>query len=199
MQAQARHHADAHTLNTSFDPLLSKTMHTLVLGTMPGQKSLQLKQYYAHPRNALWPILCAIVNGEKPTYKVHQQLSYGERCKLITNAGFGLWDVLASCERPGSLDGNIVRESEYPNDIPALLRQHPDVERIVCNGRTAEKLFQRHILGQLDAPLPTIVCLPSTSPAMAALSLIEKFERWCEALSFSQAPSQQNSPPDVSN
>ena len=171
-------------LNTSFAPLLGDTVHTLVLGTMPGQKSLQLQQYYAHPRNALWPILCAVATGERPTYTVHHSLSYDERCRLVTEAGFGLWDVLASCERPGSLDGNIVRNSEVPNAIPALLDQHPETRLIVCNGRTAEALFKRHIQKQVAVCLPPMVCLPSTSPAMAALSLDSKFERWRKVLNI---------------
>ena len=149
---------------------------------MPGQKSLQLQQYYAHPRNALWPILCAIATGEKPSYTVHQRLSYDERCQLVTTAGFGLWDVLASCERAGSLDGNIVRDSEVPNKIPALLCQHPETRLVICNGRTAEALFKRHIQKQVTVQLPPVVCLPSTSPAMAALSLDDKFTRWRGAL-----------------
>ena len=169
-------------LNTSFAPLLGSTVHTLVLGTMPGQKSLQVQQYYAHPRNALWPILCAMATGASPSYNVHTNLSYDERCTLITSAGYGLWDVLASCERPGSLDGNIVRESEVPNQIPALLGRHPETQLIVCNGRTAETLFKRHIQKRVTVSLPSVVCLPSTSPAMASLSLQDKFERWRDAL-----------------
>ena len=178
--------ADNHTmtqaLNTSFAPLLGNTLRILVLGTMPGRQSLQRQQYYAHPRNALWPILCALATGDRPSYTVHQRLGYDERCELVTDAGFGLWDVLASCERPGSLDGNIVRASEVPNDIPALLDRHPETQLVVCNGRTAEKLFKRHIHKQLTIPVLPVVCLPSTSPAMAALSLQNKFERWREAL-----------------
>lgn len=166
----------------SFAPIMGKTLHTLVLGTMPGRKSLQLQQYYAHPRNALWPILCAIVSDSEPSFDVHQALSYEARCQLVSSAGFGLWDVLASCERPGSLDGNIVRSTEVPNEIHTLVGMHPELRTIVCNGRTAQALFKRHILSSLDAPLPHIVCLPSTSPAMATLSLQEKYKKWCDAI-----------------
>lgn len=166
----------------SFAPITGKTLHTLVLGTMPGQKSLQLQQYYAHPRNALWPILCAIVNADQPSYNTHLLLPYNKRCQIITDAGFGLWDVLASCDRPGSLDGSIVRTTEMPNPIHTLVAKHPELERIACNGRTAETLFKRHIQPQLSAPFPEIVSLPSSSPAMATLSLDEKYLRWCEAL-----------------
>lgn len=166
----------------SFAPLLGKKLHTLVLGTMPGQKSLTLRQYYAHPRNALWPILCSISTNEAPCYSIHQTLSYEQRCQLVTDEGFGLWDVLASCVRPGSLDGSIVRTSEIPNPIHTLVAQHPELDRIVCNGRTAQTLFDRHIKPQLKIPLPEIVSVPSTSPAMATLSLEEKYATWSAAI-----------------
>lgn len=173
-------------LSESFGALVGRHAHTLILGTMPGQKSLHLQQYYAHPRNALWPILCAMVRGNAPAYAIHQELSYEERCILISEAGFGLWDVLAQCERPGSLDASISRNTEVPNDIETLIVQHPELKTIACNGRTAHALLKRHILPKLSllrlASLPRIVCLPSTSPAMASLSLDEKFFQWSDAL-----------------
>ncbi len=167
----------------SFAPLLGEHMHTLILGTMPGKKSLQLQQYYAHPRNALWPIVCALVTGDKPSYDIHQQLNYAQRCELITHAGFALWDVLESCERPGSLDGAIVRKTERPNAIVELISLHPELQTIVCNGRTAEALFKRHIQAQLEQSTPQLsrpamVCVPSTSPAMASLTLDNKYQVW---------------------
>lgn len=159
-------------------------MHTLILGTMPGQQSLKLQQYYAHKRNALWPILCALTSNGIPSYDVHEELSYEQRCRLITRAGFALWDVLASCERPGSLDGSIVRRTEVPNRIPQLIANHPELHTIACNGRTAETLLKRHILPQLNDPVPRILSLPSTSPAMARLSLQAKHDLWIDALAI---------------
>ncbi|MFK7993484.1 MAG: DNA-deoxyinosine glycosylase [Granulosicoccus sp.] len=171
-----------YALNESFPPLLGEHVHTLVLGSMPGRKSLQLQQYYAHQRNALWPILCAIANDNSPSYDVHMQMSYEQRCATIMQAGFALWDVLARCERPGSLDTSIVRQSEIPNPISQLIDRHVKLHTIVCNGRTAEALFNRHILPQLKHPMPRIMSLPSTSPAMASLSLQEKYQLWRDAI-----------------
>lgn len=170
------------TINKSFQPIASAHTHTLVLGTMPGQRSLLAQQYYAHPRNALWPILCAIVTGEVPRYSTHQEISYPERCKLICKAGYSLWDVLDSCKRPGSLDGNIVRDSELPNRIPDFIDTHPHLSKIIFNGRTAEKLFRRHIQPELKEFKLTTICLPSTSPAMASLTLQAKFTIWHKAI-----------------
>lgn len=178
---QEKKHVD---ISKSFAPLVGRHMHTLVLGTMPGQKSLQRRQYYAHPRNALWPILCAMVTGDKPDYSIHQTMTYDERCSLITDQGIALWDVLASCERPGSLDGSILRTTEIPNNIVGLIEEHPELRTVACNGRTAEALFKRHIPGKPGSPASRTVSLPSTSPAMASLTLEEKYQRWADALSL---------------
>jgi len=172
----------ASSINRSFAPLTGKVLHTLVLGSMPGQQSLELQQYYAHPRNALWPILCALVNGSNPDYGVHQALSYSQRCNLVTSAGFGLWDVLATCNRRGSLDAHIERDQQTANNIGAIVNKHPELRLIACNGRTAETLFLQHILPTLEKRIPRLVYVPSTSPAMAALSLEAKFNQWREKL-----------------
>lgn len=151
---------------------------------MPGRPSLKQQQYYANPRNAFWPIVCALVDKQEPTFEVHHQLDYQHRCQKLTTAGFGAWDVLASCERPGSLDANIKRQSEQPNNIPKLIKNHPELQTIACNGRTAHQLFLRHIARHWNTELSfNLVLLPSSSPAMASLSLREKFTRWQELLS----------------
>lgn len=146
---------------------------------MPGQASLTAAQYYAHPRNALWPIMVALINGALPTFSTHQTMDYATRCTLLTSHGYALWDVLSSCHRPGSLDAKIVRSSEVPNDIADLVREHPELRCIACNGKTAEALFKRHCK---DINSIRVVALPSTSPAMATLNLDEKYQRWAAAL-----------------
>ncbi|NND90069.1 MAG: DNA-deoxyinosine glycosylase [Granulosicoccus sp.] len=154
---------------------------------MPGQASLRAAQYYANPRNAFWPIMLAIIQRGEPSPDAVQAMTYPQRCALLTDSGYALWDVLASCYRPGSLDSNIRRNSERPNDILALAERHQELRRIVCNGRTAEKLLQRHCAASL-ARLTTpgrqleLLCLPSTSPAMASLTLAGKHQRWAEGL-----------------
>lgn len=169
----------------SFPPLLGTRAHTLILGTMPGQQSLKAREYYAHPRNAFWPIMLAIMANSKPSYESATALPYAHRCQSLTSHGFAVWDVLASCRRPGSLDSNIARDSEQPNAIADLLTRYPDLSCIGCNGRTAMKLFVRHIVPHLDQTLLQsikLVDLPSSSPAMASLTLLQKHERWATAL-----------------
>lgn len=173
----------------SFAPLEGSTAHTLILGSMPGQASLTAVRYYAHPRNAFWPIMLAIVRGEaNASLDTAQALDYEQRCQLLTASGYALWDVLASCERPGSLDSRIVRATEQANDIAAFVMRHPELQCIACNGRTAEKLLDRHCgkalseLREHHARRLRIVSLPSSSPAMASLTLAAKHQRWAAGL-----------------
>jgi hypoxanthine-DNA glycosylase len=161
--------------------------HTLILGTMPGAASLSAQQYYAHPRNAFWPIMLAIIKSMEPSFEQVSLVQYAQRCKLLTDHGYALWDVLARCRRPGSLDSRIDRSSEEPNDIVDLIARHPELTRIACNGKKASTLLQRHCRAALtelneQGRELSIVNLPSTSPAMASLSLLQKHERWVQDL-----------------
>lgn len=180
----------------SFPPIIGLKVYTLILGTVPGQASLAAQQYYAHARNAFWPIMLAIVGDQTPSYELTKSLEYVQRCQLICDKGYAVWDVLASCTRPGSLDSKIIKSTEQANDIASLVDKHPELLRIACNGRTAESLFKRHIAKDLprpvylhrengDAPPPhaiELIPLPSTSPAMASLTLSLKHQLWAEGL-----------------
>ncbi|MGQ7845670.1 DNA-deoxyinosine glycosylase [Granulosicoccus sp. 3-233] len=173
----------------SFAPLEGRAAHTLILGSMPGQASLTAARYYAHPRNAFWPIMLAIIGGQsEASFESVQAFDYTQRCTLLTSGGYALWDVLARCERPGSLDSRIVRASEQANDIAGLVRRHPQLDCIACNGKAAEKLLVRHCGASLDALQGRlqrqlrIVSLPSSSPAMASLTLAQKHQRWADGL-----------------
>ncbi len=179
------------TATKSFPPLATPSAHTLILGTMPGQASLSAHQYYAHPRNAFWPIMHAILEVSEAIseaiYASVAELDYSQRCSLLMQHDYALWDVLASCHRPGSLDSRIVRSSEQANDIVGFVNSHPRLECIACNGKTAEKLLARHCQPALDdlqmqGRQIRLVSLPSTSPAMASLSLADKHQRWAEGL-----------------
>ena len=97
----------------------------LILGSMPGTASLDAARYYAHPRNAFWPIALALVSGEPPRAARRELPPYEVRTARLVDGGVALWDVLAECERPGSLDSAIRRDSERPNDVPALVARHP--------------------------------------------------------------------------
>lgn len=126
---------------------------------MPGVASLAAGEYYAHPRNAFWPILAAWCG-------VAADAPYANRVDALARAGIALWDVLAECRRPGSLDRAIDLPSAQPNAIGALLDTHPGIVRVCFNGgAAAESLYRRHALP--GPPRVELVTLPSTSPAHA--------------------------------
>jgi hypoxanthine-DNA glycosylase len=160
----------------SFPPLAGISCRLLVLGTMPGRESLRQRQYYAHPRNAFWPIMA-------PLAGVAADAPYGERTVALVAAGIAVWDVLRSCERPGSLDSDIDPATLRPNDFGRFFRRHPAIRTVCFNGSTAERLYRRHVAAQGHAsPALRYLRLPGTSPANAALPLPAKRRAWHAAV-----------------
>ena len=157
----------------SFPPLAGSAAHTLILGSMPGRESLRKQQYYAHPRNAFWPIVTELL-------ALPEDVDYARRAKAFTAHGLALWDVLESCERPGSLDSAIQPDSIVVNDFPGFFARHPRIRRVFFNGSAAQQLFMRHVHPQLPAPFAALPLqrLPSTSPAHAGMRLPAKLEAW---------------------
>ena len=139
---------------------------------MPGIASLEAGQYYAHGRNAFWPIMGALFGSgpERP---------YTDRTSILMANGIAVWDVLKYCHRKGSLDANI--KAEVPNDFATFFANHPQIRRIGLNGGKAAKSFQKY--AKVYAPSGTTVTqLPSTSPAYAAMNFARKCELWRLAL-----------------
>ncbi|KNY10781.1 DNA glycosylase [Achromobacter piechaudii] len=159
-----------------FAPVSAPDARVLVLGSMPGVASLRQARYYAHPRNTFWPIAGQVL-GFDPA------LDYPARLAALQAARVALWDVLHACERPGSLDADIRRDTLVPNDFAAFLAAHPAITRICFNGAKAAALYRRHVLPTLPRALD-YVDLPSTSPAHAAASFESKLAAWRRALTF---------------
>ncbi len=156
-----------------FAPVAKADATVLILGSLPGRKSLEHRQYYAHPQNAFWKIITALFGDTS-------SLPYTRRLKILTANQIALWDVLAAAERPGSLDSSIVPHSAVPNDFAAFFRAHPRIRRVYFNGQKAEGLFRRHVLPALGLEFAGIhfECLPSTSPAHAGMTFAKKLDRW---------------------
>jgi TDG/mug DNA glycosylase family protein len=160
----------------SFAPLIGLQPHSLILGSMPGQISLRCQQYYANPNNSFWWIMTQIIGCEDP-------LDHQHRAKLICDSGFAVWDVLAHCQREGSLDSSIERSSEITNDLLGLVQCNPSLKLIAFNGAAAKQIFMRHCSHILsEHPDLKWRQLPSTSPAYAAMKKPEKLVIWREAL-----------------
>lgn len=156
----------------SFPPIATPQSHTLILGSMPGALSLQMQQYYAHPRNAFWPIMGDLLDFDPKS-------PYPLRITALQNAHIALWDVLQTCSREGSLDTAIDKNSLVANDFAHFLAKHRHIRRIFFNGATAETVFRRRVLPTLkDHGELKLLRLPSTSPAHAALSVSMKIHSW---------------------
>lgn len=155
--------------------MIGEAPRVLILGSMPGARSLAAGEYYAHPRNAFWPIMGTLL-GFDPA------LPYPNRLAALTAAGVALWDVLQSCVRPGSADSAIQRGTRIANDFPLLFQRHPEIRLVCFNGAEAERSFQLHAAPLLAQPRFDVVRLPSTSPAYAALSLEKKRALWAEVI-----------------
>jgi double-stranded uracil-DNA glycosylase len=157
-----------------FEAIETKDAKVLILGTIPGQESLRVMQYYADKKNSFWFIMGRLF-GANPNS------SYGERVEILRKSGLALWDALASAERIGSKDNKIVPGSEIPNDFCRFFEQHTVVLCVFFNGRYAEKLFRKLVLPNLPGQTCSFLKLrrlPSTSGTNTHLTKEEKFEKW---------------------
>jgi len=151
---------------TSLDPIFDERTSVLILGTLPGDRSLAAGEYYGHPQNRFWRVVATVTDNPVPE-------NYSDKKALLLGSGIGLWDVLHKATRRGSLD-SAIREG-VPNDIAALFDAHKHIKAVAFNGRNAEKLHDKHFVRQ---PGIAYISLPSTSPANAAASLEILCERW---------------------
>jgi double-stranded uracil-DNA glycosylase len=143
----------------SLAPIVDPASRVLILGTLPGERSLAAGAYYAHPRNQFWPIMASLF-GDDPGGGPAERAAFLRRHRLA------LWDVLHSAERAGSLDADI--KHAVPNDFAAFLAAYPAIRAIALNGTRAREMFDRQcwpaLAPELQARL-AVHALPSTSPA----------------------------------
>jgi hypoxanthine-DNA glycosylase len=164
-----------------FPPVAAADARLLILGSMPGTASLTAGCYYAHPRNAFWSIMGALLDFSP-------QLPYAQRLLALQASGIALWDVIAVCHRKGSLDADIVPRSIVANDFPGFFTAHPRITCVCFNGGAAEQAFRRHVRCGQDLPALDYCRLPSTSPAHAALSHDKKLAAWSVILGALKRP-----------
>ena len=165
--------ADFHDAE-NFDAISKPDAKILILGSMPGIASLKVNQYYAHPRNAFWPIMGALLSEIWPD-------DFAQRYAKITAHKIALWDVIKYCRRTGSLDQNIENTSIIANDFGAFLQQHPKITTLFFNGQKAAQSFNKLVAPYLEDNIAQRIqthILPSSSPAMASLDLASKIDKW---------------------
>jgi len=143
-----------------FSPILDHNTSILFLGSFPSIASFEQAFYYAHPRNAFWPILEEI-------FDVHLESNEVKKAFCLEK-GIGLWDVIGSCERSNSSDTNL--KNCVPNDFEKLLCDYPNIHVLAFTGKKSYDLFMKYYK---DLKIEKVL-LPSTSPAHAAMKREEK-------------------------
>lgn len=162
----------AHSTNTktSFDPISNSDTTILILGTMPGDKSLELGEYYGHSRNRFWKIISTITDNNLP-------LTYTDKKALLLKTKIGIWDVAHKANRKGSLDSAI--EDEEPNDLDSFIARHKNLKVIGFNGTKSQALFDKYFDRQSGLKY---ISLPSTSPANTGIDFDNICKQWRQLL-----------------
>jgi len=145
----------------------------LILGSMPSVASLEQQQYYGLSQNAFWKIMGDL-------YQAMPDMPYAQRVSRLNAAGVAVWDVVASCVRPGSLDSAIDMRTVSANDFVTFFTDCPNIAKVFFNGRKAQDVYRRFVLAEVSNIRPNLAysVLPSTSPAMATLNYAAKLARW---------------------
>lgn len=144
----------------------------LILGSLPGERSLAVQRYYAHPQNRFWHLVGGVIGQDLAP------LDYDARLAALLSARIGLWDTVASARRTGSLDAAI-REAE-PNALADLVASLPELRAVGFNGATSARIGMPQLADTSLALIP----LPSSSPAHAAMPLPEKEKLWSALRDF---------------
>jgi hypoxanthine-DNA glycosylase len=163
------------SVKAGLPPIATHDARLFVLGSLPGDASLAARRYYAHPTNQFWRLLGKAIGEEL------QALGYEARLARLSERRVGLWDVIASASRAGSLDQSI-RLAEH-NRIHQLLHDFPHLEAIAFNGSTAASIGRR-LIGDPPDHL-TLIDLPSSSAANTR-PFDEKAAAWRQLGRFTQ-------------
>jgi TDG/mug DNA glycosylase family protein len=163
------------SVKAGLPPIAGADARLFVLGSLPGDASLSARQYYAHPTNQFWRLLGGAI--DEPLH----QMRYEQRLESLASRRIGLWDVIASAARRGSLD-QAIRLAQH-NQIEHLLRDFPDVRAIAFNGATAAAAG-RKLIGT-PPPGVTLIDLPSSSAANTR-PFAEKAAAWARLGAFAE-------------
>jgi len=163
---------------SSFAPIANEKAKILILGSIPSAVSIQEHEYYAHKRNAFWPIMISLFNAGA------YQNNYKQRKNTLIKNNIALWDVLQSCYRQGSLDTAIKMDSVIVNDFFQFFTRHTEIKKVCFNGAKAETVYIKYVLPTVKQQFGYLeyVRLPSTSPAHATMTLRQKTDAWAKEI-----------------
>ena len=130
-------------------PWVGNDPFVLILGTLPGDESIEAGKYYQNPSNRFWSIMYSLFDGD----------SKEDRRTFITSHHIALWDVFSSCEIQGADDSSI--RNAVPNDLE-LIFSGCMIRAVFTNGSKASAAYKKHFAGRYSLPWHA---LPSTSPA----------------------------------
>ena len=155
----------------SFPPIVPEGAVVMILGSMPGVRSLQEQRYYANERNFLWRIVYGL-------YGLEPAVSYEDRLAYAARRGIGMWDMIGSCRREGSLDMNI--RDAVPNDLPGLVEKHPTLQALAFNGTKSYSIYRKYFEGHPELARLALLRLPSSSPVPtpAMRNLEDRIQAW---------------------
>jgi hypoxanthine-DNA glycosylase len=154
-----------------FPPVIDANTRILILGSLPGERSLALGQYYGHPQNKFWSLVGDVIGRDLVG------MEYPARLDALLEHHIGLWDVIAQARREGSLDSRI--RDHATNDLATLVAELPSLAAVAFNGGTAAKIGMQALTESRTSL--DLIRLPSSSPAYAAVPYAEKLRAW-EAL-----------------
>ena len=163
-------------VKTGLAPIVRGDARLLILGSLPGDRSLIAQRYYAHPTNQFWLLVGGAIGEDL------QALGYDERLQRLAERGIGLWDVIGSAQRSGSLD-QAIRQPNH-NPLEDLVAGLPELRAIAFNGGTAAAIGRR-LLGALPGAM--LIDLPSSSAAFT-LPLAEKAREWSLLERYCRSP-----------
>lgn len=153
-------------MKKAFEPLANQNSKIIILGTMPGEKSLELQEYYGNKGNSFWKLLFTLFDQPLPE-------TFAEKKQLLIENDIALWDVLEFCERTGSLDSNI--KNEVPNDFESFHKKYPNIKHVFFSSKNASNYYDKYIGRKSDLKY---TILPSPSGANASKSFLQKLSEW---------------------
>lgn len=157
-------------MKKAFPPLINDNDRILILGTMPGEKSLELQEYYGNRGNQFWRLIYS-------TFELPLENDYINKTAFLKEQGIAVWDVLEYCEREGSLDSKI--RNEKANNFKRFYKEYPNLQYVLFSSRNAAAYYDKYV-GRSENLKYDV--LPSPSGANASKSFQQKLQEWKEKI-----------------